>query len=301
VRTSRAALVLAVLVGLFRAGSAANPAVPHYATLDAAARASLVRDARAAESMPQRLLRVSAPFLGTPYTISPLGEGTGVDADPRVRYDAVDCVTFVETVLALAAAPTAEALLPVLDDIRYAATPPAFQNRNHFVEAQWVPNNLLKGWLKDVARDVAGDAVQVATKVYGPERWQSRHKLDDMPLDTSDIPRGTFRLNIVPFAFAVAHPEKLPAGALLFVVRKDFYTQPTRVTHVGLLLDTPAGKVLRHASKEPYHRVVDEPIAAFLGRNAKYAKWPVEGFALYELQVPAARVAALAAPTGTLP
>ena len=39
-------------------------------------------------------------FLGVPYQESPLGEGVLPDADPVIRFDAFDCVTFVETVLA---------------------------------------------------------------------------------------------------------------------------------------------------------------------------------------------------------
>lgn len=293
--TARAALVaLAWLPAV--AVAAGPPSAPRYGTLAPPAREALVASLRAVEPFATRLERVTAPFLGTPYVLSPLGEGAGVDADPRLRFDAVDCLTFVETAIALAAAPTPQALLPVLDDLRYAAPPATFQNRNHFVEAQWVPNNLLKGWLRDVAREVAGDAATVADKVYGPERWKNRRQLADFPLDDADVPRGTFRLNLVPFAFARAHPEKLPSGTLLFVVRKDFVTQPTRVTHVGFLLDLPGGRVLRHASKEPYHRVVDEPFAHFLDRNAAYARWPVEGFAVFEVRLPASRVALLAAP-----
>ena len=60
----------------------------------------------------ERLDLVSAKFLGTAYVASPLGEGTGKDPDPLVRYDAVDCLTFVEEAIALSLAPSADAGLP---------------------------------------------------------------------------------------------------------------------------------------------------------------------------------------------
>ena len=36
-------------------------------------------------------------YLGAKYVADPLGEGRGYDADPLIRKDAFDCVTFVET------------------------------------------------------------------------------------------------------------------------------------------------------------------------------------------------------------
>ena len=84
-------------------------------------------------SLTDRIAIVSAPFIGTPYGESPLGEGAPPDKDPRIRYDRVDCLTFVETTLAMALAPDPTDLLPVLDDIRYSEGPPAFERRNHFV------------------------------------------------------------------------------------------------------------------------------------------------------------------------
>ena len=39
-------------------------------------------------------------FLGAPYMNSPLGEDVAPDSDPLIRFDAFDCTTFVETVLA---------------------------------------------------------------------------------------------------------------------------------------------------------------------------------------------------------
>jgi len=46
-----------------------------------------------------RASAATAPLLGVRYLLSPLGEGVGLDPDPRFRLDAFDCVTFVETAL----------------------------------------------------------------------------------------------------------------------------------------------------------------------------------------------------------
>src|SRR5690349_3041900 len=63
-------------------------------------RAALIAT-EAEHPLPERLLSTSEKFLNTPYVLSPLGEGGGVDPDPTFRLDAVDCLTFVEETLAL--------------------------------------------------------------------------------------------------------------------------------------------------------------------------------------------------------
>ena len=52
----------------------------------------------------ERLAIVSSAFLGRPYFWGPLGEGAEGDFDqyPLYRADLFDCLTFVETVLAVA-------------------------------------------------------------------------------------------------------------------------------------------------------------------------------------------------------
>jgi hypothetical protein len=257
-------------------------------------RNAVITAARAIPALPERLATLSAPFLETPYGISPLGEGTGVDADPRLRWDLVDCLTFVETTLALAVAPSIDHLLPVLDDIRYAEGQPAFERRNHFVEAQWVPRNRAKGYLRPISREIAGAEAVTVTNDFSLKRWHERSGAEDLSSLPDDVlPQGTFSLDVVPLSFAAKHPERIPNGTLLFVVRVDSWRNPTRVSHVGFVFEKDGHKVLRHASKEPFGRVVDEPLASFFHRNEQYDKRPVVGFALYEVREPLARIAKL--------
>lgn len=237
--------------------------------------------------------RISAHFLGVPYVHSPLGEGEGVDADPRLRFDAMDCMTYVETVLALSAMPEgaeaqSPALLPLLDDIRYDGAP-SFAHRNHFVESQWIPSNLRKGWIRAVSREIAGAEVRRVSKVFGPDRWRRRRALLDFPLAPDEIPSGEFELELVPFSVARKQAGRIPSGTILFVVRSDAASQPSRVTHVGIVFQGPAGPTFRHASRAPYQRVFDEPFEHFLKRNAAYDRWPVVGFAAFATQVPLER------------
>jgi hypothetical protein len=277
----------------------AAAAAKRYAQMSEAERTASLTQARAASTLAEQLERISAPFVGTVYAHSPLGEGSGVDADPRLRWDKVDCLTFVETTIALCAAPKLPELVPVLDDVRYAVTPPAFNHRNHFVEAQWVPNNLSKGYLRGISREVAGDAAQTLSMQLSPAIWRTSKHPDGLALEAKDVPSGTFSLDFVPLAFARKFSDRIPTGTLLMVVRRDQPKVVTRVTHVGFVLEINGRRVLRHASLAPYGRVVDEPLDKFFARNARYDKRPVDGFALFEIQVPSARLAKLVA--GSIP
>src|SRR5438045_3981745 len=82
--------------------------------------------------IPSRLERISAQFLGTAYLLGPLGEGTQgyYDQSPLFRFDAFDCQTFVETVLALAISNDAATFKKLINEIRYRKGVVAFENRN---------------------------------------------------------------------------------------------------------------------------------------------------------------------------
>src|SRR3954464_10289560 len=98
-----------------------------------------------------RVAALSQLFVGVPYGEFPLGDGAGASPEPGplFRTDAVDCQTYVETVLAMANARSLDQARAILDDIRYADGQPSFETRNHFTEAQWLPVNGEKGYLVD--------------------------------------------------------------------------------------------------------------------------------------------------------
>ncbi len=81
----------------------------------------------------------SSFLVGRPYLVSPLGDG---DGDTRLRFDSFDCMTFVETVLALSFSQKPNEIIENLDRIRYRGGKPDFHLRNHFVSADWIPANI---------------------------------------------------------------------------------------------------------------------------------------------------------------
>jgi hypothetical protein len=226
----------------------------------------------------ERLLVASERFKGTPYVFSPLGEGQGKDPDPLIRYDAVDCLTFVETTMALALAPRPEEVEPTLTRIRYRANP-VYEERNHLMEADWIPNNIAKGFIADVTRTYGKSDAVTVSKTYTDETWSSK-SATDLGLPKDHQAKGTFSLSMIPIKKFVARAAGAPAGTLVVVVRKDQPDLVTRVSHVGMLVHEKGRAFLRHAALGE-KEVIDEPLEHFVERHAAFQKWPVEGFALY--------------------
>jgi hypothetical protein len=235
--------------------------------------------------------------VGAPYLASPLGEGGGPDADPRFRLDAFDCMTFVETAVALGSAATLEEAARALDDVRYARAP-ALADRNHEVLSQWIPSNVAKGWVADVGAAVAGGLARRETKAFSPESWAAvRAAGRAVPgLPRARLPAGVFGVDVVAPEDVDAIAARLPDGAIALVVREDRPDRATRVTHAGLVVRGARGDVrVRHAtSSKGVGRVIEEPIARFLRREERaYPRWPVAGLAFLELRANGDRMRAL--------
>jgi len=210
----------------------------------------------APEPLRERLLQVSEKFLGTPYAPSPLGESQGKDADPLIRFDAVDCLTFVEETLAISFAIEPREVEAILIDLRYAEEV-AFDDRNHLMEAQWLPHNLAKGFLRDVTRRYGGDSTEVVHKTLTSSTWASRSSRA-LGLSPSRQPIGTFDLPIIPIEQVRAVAKRIPSGTLLAVVREDRPYKPTRISHVGFVLHRGQKTYLRHATLRAAKVVDDE-------------------------------------------
>jgi hypothetical protein len=233
--------------------------------------------------MPERVARATEGFLGTAYVPSPLGEGEGKDPDPLVRWDAVDCLTMVEEAIALAVAPDAGSLVQTLNQIRYHGTP-SYEARNHLMEAQWLPSNVKKGFLKDVTRQYGGAATRKTVKVLTEATWKEKSGRS-LGLSPSAQPRGSFPLELIPAEQALAALAHAPSGLVVVVARADRPWLVTRVSHVGVLIQSDKGPLLRHASRS-FKRVVDEPLERYLRRNLDFGKWTIDGLALFEPSVP---------------
>lgn len=278
-----------MLRGLLALGVLLFPPAPaRWSELAGEDRTALFEKART-QPLGERLISLSTPFLGTPYQISPLGEGTGKDPDPLWRYDAVDCLTFVEETIALSLAPSLEGAPDILSALRYAKMP-RYEDRNHLMEAQWLPNNVAKGFIHDVTREFGEGVTQRTQKVITHATWKSASaRALDLPKDHQ--PEGRFPLRVIPLAQTLEKVSGAPDGTLLLVVREDRPSRVTRVSHLGFLHHAQSRLYLRHATKGWLNAVVDEELGHFLARINRHndaGDWKVVGVSLYQV-TPAAR------------
>ena len=120
----------------------------------------LLADVGACASVGQRLRLITARLLGAPYLAHPL---VGSATEPEVftvTLQGFDCVTLVETALALAWADDSEAFLTLLRQVRYRHGEIAWQQRLHYA-TDWLHHHVQHGRLSEVA---CGEAMQRITR-----------------------------------------------------------------------------------------------------------------------------------------
>lgn len=262
------------------APSRAAPAPPARSTAPIAAwsPAGLARTQarQAARPLPRRIDFWSAAFLGTPYHVAPesapggpLG-GVGVE----VRY--VDCESFVEQVMALALSRRPEEVGRHVQRIRYDEGIPGPTRRHFTVVKGWLAKNEAAGYLRDLTRKIGGPATATVEKDLTPSpQWRPYYLRRFMSLGVR-APFGRARIDHIPLTAVPAVGQggllaRIPNGAVLHIVSAPHERSPYLVTHVGFVIRTPWGPVLRHASRSPHRRRVEDrplgPYLAYVGRT----------------------------------
>ena len=253
-----------------------------------------IADAHLVPAIGERVERLSALFVGVPYGDYPLGEGSGVEPQPRWRVDKVDCQTFVETVLAMANAKSLDRARAILDDIRYAGDPPkiGFATRNHFTEAQWLPSNVQKGYLREQTGVIDPAAAETTLSLRRAE-WEKVPGL--RRLVPAKVPQGEFPIRYLTLDEAKKRAASIEPGSVLLVVRQHDPKRVVRVSHMGFVVRKDGGLYVRHASTGEEHRVIDLEVGRFIEKQREYKKWPVQGIALWTPLDAQARVKQLTA------
>lgn len=243
-----------------------------------ALRAALSRIHAEAKSHAERLTRVSQLFIGKAFQLSPLGEGPDGDRDrdPIVSFERFDCVTYVEEVMALAWHADLDEAVARLQHIRYRGGVIDYGRRNHITMAQWIPENIAAGYLRDVTRDIAPKAARAARLVLTDASFTSE-KGRALLLKKSERPLGVHALPILPLTALAAHAHELPHGSVLTTVRAAREHVPYRASHLGLVIARGAERYVRHAYQKS-GKVIEDRIARFVARAKAPSSWPVTGF-----------------------
>ena len=223
-----------------------------------------------------RIGALARASLGTPYAADPLGEGPGAeyDDDPLMDLSRADCVTYVEQIFALAAADSYRQAFDILQTIRYRGGEIAFENRNHFMVADWIPNN-------DFCRDITselGVATQKVARTIGRRHFYTLKEIESLAETAVD---EKITLEYVPASAAAEAEKKLPNGALILLIGNVDWLF---TLHVGLYIRDDAGGGLFYHASSRRGKVVAEPFSEVFENSSRYI-----GFTAYETTSPAAR------------
>ena len=188
---------------------------------------------------------LSRRFLGSPYKSNPL-IGSAEHAEVfTASLDAFDCVTFIETVLALARASKAGEFSEALRRIRYGRGRIQWRRRNHYM-TDWIRNNVREG----VIRPISTPAVPAISR----ERL-----LNVLP----GLAARRVRVKCMPKRAAARATNNLRNGDLIFFASTR---RNLDVFHAGIIVREGARPRMRHASRSQ-GSVVEQELAEFLQAN----------------------------------
>ena len=204
----------------------------------------------------ERLERISARALGTPYKLGPLGEGENApyDRQPLINLQQVDCVTFCEQSLALALAPNYRDAVKILQKIRYQHGEIKMECRNHYFMADWIPNNR---WLVEDISALLPGAVPL-------ERTISHKTLfENQGFQGIQVrqPNRTLQIKYVPEDQLEKVLPRLKSGdiGVLIQNRPGIFA-----AHTGLVIRKGQEVFLRNATSLQPEQVVDTPFSALI-------------------------------------
>jgi len=224
----------------------------------------------------ERVRIVAERYLGAPYVNGPLGEGpTGAhDKDPLMDLAHVDCVTFVEQTLALAASKSQNDAFALLQNIRYKNGDIDFGSRNHFMIADWVANN---SFCKDVSRDL-GVPTQPLTRTVSRKDFFAKRA--NAPELGQQIPDESMTIGYVPVSEVAEAAKKIPSPSLIcFIGKIDWLF----TLHCGLYVRDEKGEGVFYqaSSGKDVNKVVKGDLAAAFNGTTRYL-----GFTAYSLNEP---------------
>ena len=115
----------------------------------------------------EQLKKAASLFLDCPYLFEPLGEGPDgkYDQNPLYRTDIFDCVTYLDTVLALSKSQNLADFKHNLMQIRYANGVIDYTQRTDwFTDLEWLPRARQLGWISDVTTTIKDQSGKILTE-----------------------------------------------------------------------------------------------------------------------------------------
>jgi len=188
---------------------------------------------------------LSRQFLGQSYQPNPLTGSAGTPEVFTASLDGFDCVTYIETVLALARASNVDDFAEWLRTIRYAHGRIQWERRNHYMTL-WIRHNLRER--------IVGPVSMPAVPLVSRERV-----LDAVP----GLAAQRTRVQCVPKPAAPRLVAYLQTGDLIFFVSTRKHLD---VFHAGIIIRDGTAMRMRHASRS-HGLVVEQELNEFLKAN----------------------------------
>jgi hypothetical protein len=207
-----------------------------------------------------RISAWSQLFLGTPYGLDPLGEGPSsvVDPDPLEDFRRVDCLTYVEQVMALSYSRKRKESLPWLLKLRYETGKPQHQYRYYTMAKGWIGANIARGLLKDITQSIGGKRVKTVSVDLEKRRYWKKEFKERFELHGDSAPKGRAVVPFIPLARAIKMVKRFPHASLMHVVRAPVRRSPFLISHVGLIIHRNGRVYFRHASGSKGRRKVED-------------------------------------------
>jgi len=215
---------------------------------------TLWQSAAAIKNINERINYFSEKLKGKPYFLGPMGEGRSIHPSykPRVNFNEMDCLTYIEHVLALAYTKDYNDFFNVLQKIRYKNGVMEYNKRNHFLVADW----LLYNQLKVESEDLALGNFLLFEKEIDRKKFFNDSSLVNPKVSIPFLPKekAIVYADTVKFAkdtiFAVAILSDLPG---------------LDAAHTGFVVGSSKkkGLMLRHASQLK-GKIIEQPLSEFL-------------------------------------
>jgi len=206
----------------------------------------LLSKSKSYRSAGSRIEILSRHFVGHPYQINPLIGSADTPEVFTVSLDAFDCVTYIETILALSLAKNTDEFLEYLRKIRYGGGRVTWERRNHYM-TEWIRSNVRAGALKRMS--LPTDVAQVVKE----------RTLNGVP----GLPPVRARFSCVPRPAIGKLTGRLQTGDLIFFASTRKHLD---VFHCGIVIREGNRTLVRHASRSK-GGVVEQDLNDFLKAN----------------------------------
>lgn len=220
---------------------------------------------------------ISQRLIGTPFKESSIGENEGIDSDPIINLEYVDCVTFVEYVIAFVNSSNIEEFESHIRSLRYADREISFENRMHLPDFQWFLNAQRYEYIKDIT-SLVGKTYTKKIKKYQKRPFYINRQL----IETSKLISDTVEIKYIPYDKLNAVYNTIPSHSIIRIIREDS-PRPYLTTHMGIVIQKGKVKYLRHSSRHFKRQVMDIPLTTYFSTFPKYENWKALGIAIYRI------------------